>query len=121
MAIRGGTTVKAIAALLVALALFGCTKPLPADRLAYAGEWIGPATYLLITGDGRVDYKRVRGSSTTSIKAPIVEFNGSDFTVGAGPLTTTFVVSVAPHADGNVWKMTVDGVELTKSQPASAT
>ena len=71
---------------------------------------------LLITEDGRVDYRRdnENGNGTTSVKAPIKEFVGSNLVVGVGPMATTFVVSAPPHQDGDTWKMTVDGVELTK-------
>jgi len=34
--------------------------------------------------------------------------------VGFGPFKTRFVVSKPPHRDGNVFKMTVDGVELVR-------
>lgn len=51
-----------------------------------------------------------------SIDAPLKEFQGDNFVVGVGPIATTFVVSARPHQDGSAWKMTVDGVELTKKQ-----
>lgn len=36
-------------------------------------------------------------------RAPLKTFKGDDFVVAAGP-----------HRDGAAWKMTVDGVELTR-------
>lgn len=71
---------------------------------------------LLITQDGSVAYRRFEGGVKKSIDAPLKEFQGDNFVVGIGPTSTTFVVSVPPHADGDTWKMTIDGVELTKKQ-----
>ncbi|WP_426107625.1 hypothetical protein [Massilia sp. TSP1-1-2] len=103
-----------VLALLFAATLAACGKPLPADKAAFAGQWSGPAMQMLITQDGRVEYSRVNDGNTTSVKAPIKEFAGNNLIVGLGPMATTFVVSAPPHQDGEAWKMTVDGVELTK-------
>lgn len=101
--------------LLGIIALAGCAKPLPPDKLAYAGEWQSPTMGLLITQDGRVAYKRLVGENgSKSVSGPIQSFDGDDFVVGVGPVKTTFVVSVPPHQDHGEWKMTVDGVELTR-------
>jgi hypothetical protein len=105
---------KAVLALLFVATLAACDKPLPADKAAYAGQWSGPKMELLITEGGRVDYSRDNGNGKTSVKAPIKEFVGNNLVVGLGPMATTFVVSAPPHQDGDTWKMTVDGVELTK-------
>jgi hypothetical protein len=98
-----------------ALLLAACSEPLPKDRLGYAGEWQAPGVYLLITPDGRCEYQRKSGSSNVSIQAPIKRFEGDNFVVGVGFLTTTFVVSKPPASDDGKWKMTVDGVELTRT------
>jgi hypothetical protein len=71
--------------------------------------------YLLITQDGSVRYKRLKGSMTTSIEGPLKGFNGDNFEAGIGSLATTFVVSKPPYQDGGKWKMVVDDVELTKT------
>ena len=101
--------------LLAALLLAGCSEPIPLDRMAYAGDWRGPDMRLLITPDGRCEYsRRKEGGATSSIKAPIVRFDGDDFVVGVGVLTTTFVVSKPPRLVEGQWRMTVDGVELIR-------
>lgn len=105
---------KAALAVLLVGALAACGKPLPPEKAAYAGQWSGEQVQLLITSEGRVDYSRVNGSNTTSVKSPIKEFAGDNMVVGVGPMSTTFVVSTPPHQVGDAWKMTVDGVELTK-------
>src|SRR5215831_5447152 len=93
----------------VALLVVGCAKPLPPGKLSYAGEWRERTMYLLITADGSVRYKRLQNGATTSIEAPIKEFQGDNFVVGLGPVSTTFVVSEVPHQDGRAWVMVVDG------------
>ena len=103
-------------ALIVAGAFFlsACGEPLPKDKLDYAGEWHGAQVYLLITPAGRCVYERRREAGNVSIDAPIQRFEGDSFVVGLGPLTTTFEVSKPPALADGKWKMTVDGVELTR-------
>jgi hypothetical protein len=99
-------------ALLLAAACAG--KPLPAEKRDYAGNWSGAGMTLSIAASGSISYKRTRGGESTSINAPIQRFEGASFFVGVGPVTTRFEVTSPPHRDGNLWKMTVDGVELTR-------
>jgi hypothetical protein len=99
---------------LLALVLAGCGEPVPAEKSAYVGEWKEKNMVLSITQEGSVRYKRVKGNTTTSVEGPLKRFEGNNFEVGIGPMTTMFVVSKAPHQDGQTWKMVVDGVELTK-------
>ena len=101
-------------ALLSMLLLAACAKPVPAAKQAYVGEWHSDSVSLLITQEGRVVYKRVKGATSTSIDAPIKAFEGDNLVVGVGPLKTTFVVSVAPHEEVGNWKMTVDGETLVR-------
>lgn len=105
---------KTLLAAMVVVALAACAKPVPKEKAAYVGEWNGTAMALLITQDGSVAYRRLEGGVNKSIDGPLQEFKGDDFVVGVGPIATTFVVSAPPHQDGDAWKMTVDGVELTK-------
>ena len=98
-----------------ALLLAACAQPLPQDKLEYAGEWRGEGTRLVISPSGLCDYERKRGGSSVSINAPIKQFEGDNFVVGVGPMTTTFVVSKPPHLANGRWRMVVDGVELTRT------
>jgi hypothetical protein len=106
---------RTLGATFLALLLASCGKPLPQDKAAYAGEWQAKTMYLNITQDGRVNYKRKEGATSTAINAPIKEFHGDNFDVGVGPMSTTFTVTKPPFQDGTEWKMVVDGVELTRS------
>jgi hypothetical protein len=103
----------ALLALLCALG--ACGVPVPREKSAYVGEWQAPTMYLLITADGSVRYARLRGGARTNVEGPLKGFDGDNFEVGVGPLSTTFVVSTPPYLDGGDWKMVVDGVELTRS------
>jgi hypothetical protein len=96
------------------LLLAGCAKPLPPEKVAYAGEWRSTTMSLLITTGGNVNYKRVDGNTSKSVNGPLQAFEGDNFVVGVGPVKTTFVVSMPPYQDQGTWKMTVDGVELTR-------
>lgn len=95
--------------------ILGCGKPVPPEKSTYVGEWQEENMYLLLTQDGSVEYKRIIGSTTKSIEGPIKGFDGNNFEVGIGPMSTVFVVSKPPFQEGENWKMVVDGVELTKT------
>jgi hypothetical protein len=101
--------------LLLALWLPACAKPVPPDKAEYVGEWREKSMVLLITQDGSVRYKRLKGGVSTSIEAPLKGFDGDNFEVGVGPMSTVFTVSRPPYHDGRDWKMVVDGVELTRT------
>jgi hypothetical protein len=108
----------AIASLaLAALLIAGCSgKPLPPERLDYAGEWQADTVLLVISPAGEVHYRRQDGGTKVNIDAPIKEFQGDNFLVGVGPFTTTFVVAKRPHLVDGQWRMTVDGRELTRTR-----
>jgi hypothetical protein len=106
-----------VIALLVGLALIaGCSNPVPPEKASYVGHWQNQSVSLLITAEGRVEYRKVRGSTTTSLKAPLKEFSGDNFEAGLGPLSTTFVVSKPPYQEHGVWRMVVDGEVLIRRQ-----
>ena len=108
---------KAMALVLLSIVfcLFGCAKPVPAEKSAYVGEWQEKTMYLLITKDGSVRYKRLQGGMSTKIEGPLKGFDGDNIEVGIGPFSTKFIVSNPPHEDAGKWKMVVDGVELVRT------
>lgn len=105
---------KYLLVLVCAWLLGGCGQPLPLDKAEYAGEWQSADMYLLIQHDGTVEYQRYDGNSRTSISGGIQKFDGNDFEVGIGFISSRFEVSVPPHQVGNEWQMVVDGVRLTR-------
>lgn len=102
---------------ILALLLAGCSEPFPEVKRDYVGNWQSSEMTLLIRADGTVEYERVKKGGNVSIKAPLKEFRGDDFVVGALFLTTTFEVSEPPHEVGGQWQMVVDGVRLTRVDP----
>ena len=103
--------------LFLTLVLAGCGKPVPPEKADYVGEWSSLEMYLLITPDGSVRYRRLRGGMETSISGPLQGFEGDNFIVGLPLrwLSTTFVVSTPPRNENGTWKIVVDGVELTRA------
>ncbi len=99
---------------LITLLITACSDPVPEDRLNYVGEWQSKEMALLILADGSVAYKRLKKGVTTSINAPLKTFEGNNFVVGVGPVTTVFEVSEPPHEVAGEWQMVVDGVRLTR-------
>jgi hypothetical protein len=90
---------------------------IPQDKLNYVGLWRSSEIKLFIGSNGTVEYEKNRGNSNVTINAPIRKFEGNNFVVGALGINTTFVVSDPPHQDSSgVWKMTVDGNELTRTE-----
>jgi predicted small lipoprotein YifL len=104
------------------LALAGCGGkpiPVPADKCAYVGEWTGIGMQMRLKPDGQFDYLRASKGSQAVVRAPLIGFDGDDLRVGQWVLVSHFHVSAPPHqdADGN-WKMTFEGVELTRGAGA---
>lgn len=81
---------------------------------AVMASCFGSPIELTITPDGSVDYKRLEGGIKRSVTAPIRAFRRDGFEVGALGLNTTFRIDRPPHEENGVWKMTIDGVELTR-------
>ena len=104
-----------VAALAAPLILSGCGQSVPDDKAAYVGAWHAQGMDLTLTKDGKINYKRVSGNSSKSIDGPLRRFEGDNFVVGIPFISTTFVVSKPPHQEAGAWKMTVDGVELTRA------
>jgi hypothetical protein len=103
-----------LAACLLPLAAHADPVPVPADKLAYVGDWQGKDMRIQMGKDGKVQYKRNQPGKNLSLSVDLQGFNGDNFDVGMTFVRSTFVVSKPPHREGNKWKMTVDGVELTK-------
>lgn len=100
---------------MLALLLGACAKPLPAERAPYVGVWRGGPMLLVIEAQGRVVYQRKEDNRSTSVDAPLKEFKGDNFVVGVGVMSTEFEVTSAPHETDGGWRMTVDGVEVTRT------
>ena len=109
---------KILSVISLTLFIIACSKPLPIDKANFIGDWKNDdrQVSLIITPEGHVEYSNRQPGKSTSISAPIQEFEGYNFSVGLGPLSTKFKVSQPPTQDaqGN-WFMTVEGYELSKT------
>ena len=90
--------------------------PVPLDKMDYVGNWQGKDMQLSLTKEGKVEYKRGRPNDQVDLSIDLKGFKGNNFEAGVAFVRTTFVVSKPPHREGGKWKMTVDGVELTRSE-----
>jgi hypothetical protein len=107
----------------------GSASSIPDDKKSYVGDWRASlpngSFRLNIASDGTVNYERKEGSGNRSISGgKISKFIGDDFEVKLLLLSSTFKVTTPPHQDGRLWKMTVDGVEVSHqdtSEPQSET
>jgi hypothetical protein len=80
----------------------------------FYGTWSGGGVTISIS-PGHVDYQKNKGSTNTSINAPIQSFAKEYFEVGMFGINTTFEIDEAPHQkEDGTWHMTLDEVELTK-------
>lgn len=102
------------ACLLAAQPSFADPVPVPAAKAAYVGEWLGEKMRLKIHQNGQVEYKRDRPGKNLDLQVDLQGFDGDNFDVGTSFLRSTFVVGKPPHREKGKWKMTVDGVELTR-------
>lgn len=100
--------------LLACLWLAACAKPVPADYSHYVGHWRGDGILLVIRADGHADYERVTDNSRVSIEGSCHSFSERGFKIGLGLLSADFEVSRPPQRVEGRWRMTVDGVELTR-------
>jgi hypothetical protein len=101
-------------ALALLLALAACTQPVPVDQRAYVGHWQGEGVLLVIQANGHADYARARDNRRTNIEGPAHSFTNQGFKIGIGPLSASFKVQSPPTEVNGTWRMTVDGVELTR-------
>ena len=105
---------RRLSLLLLLVALAACAKPLPVDKQDYIGHWQGEGVRLVIRADGQASYEKVKESRRTSISGPAHSFTTKGFKIGIGPLSASFRVASPPTQTQGVWRMTVDGVELTR-------
>lgn len=107
-------TLRSALALLLLMALAACTQPVPVDQRDYIGHWQGEGVLLVIRADGQANYDRVKDSRRTSMHGPAHSFTTKGFKIGIGPLSASFRVQSPPKEVDGAWRMTVDGVVLTR-------
>jgi len=102
----------------------GCAMRVPFDKLRYVGDWQGETAHLLITPQGYVRYEQwvvkgefLQSEFRTGMDGPLKAFDGDNFTVGIGPVSSHFIVDKPPYLDGDQWKMVVRKHELVRIDP----
>lgn len=105
---------KRFALVLLLGLLAACAEPVPPAFADYVGHWRGDGMRLVIRADGHADYDRVQAQRRVSIEGNVHGFDDGGFRIGVGPLSADFEVQRAPHLENGRWRMTVDGVELTR-------
>lgn len=103
-----------LAAFLLSFGAQAAPVPVPPEKMAYVGDWQGKDMRLQLAKDGKVKYKRDRPNRKMDLSLDLQGFDGDNFDVGMTLVRSTFVVTRPPHLEGGKWKMTVDGVELTR-------
>ena len=112
--IRPRAVAGVIALLWLVLALAACTQPVPVDHRNYIGHWQGEGVLLVIQANGHANYARAREGRRTNIEGPAHSFTTQGFKIGIGPLSASFRVQSPPTEVDGTWRMTVDGVVLTR-------
>ncbi len=81
---------------------------------ALVGHWRGGAVDVVIDTEGGIAYKKELANSSKSLNGKISKIDQGSFEAGVFGITTTFQLNQRPHQDGGVWKMVLDGTELTR-------
>jgi hypothetical protein len=108
IACKGGGSAKDAGPLEPASALTGARKD-------YVGEWSASNVKLSIAENGTISYEKT-GGMNKKYSGTINGFRGDNIEVFA-LVTVTLDVQRAPHLDGDTWKMTIEGDEVSKANP----
>lgn len=101
-------------------ALAAQLEPIPPPSEDWVGRWTGPDITLTVLPDGTISLERTDQGASQQLSAPARGWAGG-LTIGIDPFLQTWPITAPPHAEGEVWVMTFDGVELTRGPlPASA-
>ncbi len=85
---------------------------------AIAGTWSGGGMDLVISQDGKVDYKLEKPGTSKSLQgASIKKIDDKEFETSVLGISSTFRIDEAPHQVEGKWKMKIDGIELTRIDP----
>jgi|GEM_PF-814648 len=111
---------RSLVPVLACILAVACSRPVPTSRRDYVGVWTAPDRHLAIAADGRLEYQRKSDGTTLELGGRIREIEADQIRVGIWPITSTFRVDRGPHLEGGHWKMTIDGVELRRTEADTA-
>jgi hypothetical protein len=80
----------------------------------FYGTWKGDGITLSIDPGGAVHYEKKTGATSKTLDLPLKRFTRKEFEIGAFGINSTFKIDEPPHQDGDKWRMTIDGTELTR-------
>lgn len=86
------------------------------DRLRplLRGSWRGEGFELDIAPGGNVHYERREGATSRTLDGTLDRVTGESFDVKVLLVSTTFRIDSPPREENGAWRMTVDGVALTR-------
>jgi hypothetical protein len=85
---------------------FASAGPLPANRLVFAGRWVGDkGTIIRIRRNGRADF-RTRGSS---VKGGVVRIGKDSLSIGLLGIFKTWRIEKRPYKRDGIWMMKLNG------------
>lgn len=86
---------------------------LSSTKKEYAGHWEGGGVTLDISSSA-VSYVNKQGNTSTTLNGTLDHFEGDDIVIKILIPTSTLKVTSPPTLVGGEWKMTVEGVEVTR-------
>ncbi len=86
---------------------------LSSTKKEYAGHWEGGGVTLDISSSA-VSYVNKQGNTSTTLNGTLDHFEGDDIVIKILIPTSTLKVTSPPTLTGGEWKMTVEGVEVTR-------
>lgn len=87
-------------------ALFSGPRPLPPNKIVYAGEWLGHrGTFLRINPDGTGDFK----SRETALQGGKVTIDDHSITIGSSGASKVWAIERTPAMKNGIWKMRLNG------------
>ena len=81
----------------------------------FVGTWQGRNMSLRVDNFGNTLFFHLDGNSSIRADGPLRVLDGNHISVGMGPNPFFLNVMVPPHVEGEVTRMTLDGVELTRN------
>jgi uncharacterized membrane protein YhaH (DUF805 family) len=91
------------------------STPLFLTRSDFVGTWEGQKISLRVEKDGTGDLSRYDGNFRRAL-GPLRVLSGNRISIGFGLDPMVLNVTVPPHVEGGVEKMTLDGIEMVRTQ-----
>ncbi len=111
---------KALLFLGIVLVLTSCdefkAKPVPEKYASLIGTWEGSGIDLVITADGGISYKKISGSGSSEMTAPIKEMTDDHILIKVLFIRQELKINKLPYSENNQKKVRIDGNVLVKKE-----